>query len=368
MLGSLSLLNNSIFLSVRFIALSCALLYALAAPAQIVLKTSHFILHTSPTAARQGELALQRLEEMRSALSALHGPTWIPANPVQVWIPNSEQEWLKTASSAAEQGIYRSTPRKDWIVVNPSAANFIEVVSHEYVHAVLNRALPNLPTWFAEGICEYYSTLELRYRGSRATVSSGRPPGNRMAWLQGVGTIDLESLAARPLDHNGYARAWAAAYQLWPRFEATPTFPKSIAVPIFSPRIETIELRRPVMHLMAVSPAEVAELELDFAANVRNQVQPPVLRGGDQSAVRAQELFVEGLRLADAGEASRATPLLAEACRLRPSNSTWWHALALAYRDANEIDKAREAVGWALSTALNDSETAAAAILRKALD
>ncbi len=348
-------------------ALFCLLVCAAAAQAQTVLKTLHFTLYVSPAAARQGERAIERLEELRSSLAALRGPTWVPARPLQVWIPATERDWLQIASTPFEQGLYRSGTRRDWIVVNPAASNFIEVVGHEYIHAVLNHARPNIASWLAEGVCDYYATLELRYKGNRAAASSGRPPGNRLAWLRGIERIETEALDMRLREPGGYALAWAAAYALWPNFSDTAAPPKSIVVGDFVPRTETLPLRKPTLRLLAVAPAEIAEMEVEFAGVFGTRSPEPLLSGGDQAALRAQELFVEGLRLSDEGAPAKAAPLLAEACRLRPSNSTWWYALALAHRDANELDQARAAVGWAISTALNQSEREAAATLQRAL-
>jgi len=105
-------------------------------PAPTALPTAY----VSPAAARQGERATERLEELRSSLAALRGPTWVPARPLQVWIPATERDWLQIASTPFEQGLYRSGTRRDWIVVNPAASNFIEVIGHEHIHAVLNHA------------------------------------------------------------------------------------------------------------------------------------------------------------------------------------------------------------------------------------
>ncbi len=336
--------------------------------AQTLLKTAHFSLYSSPKAVRKGERAIERLEELRVVLPALQGAGWIVGKPLQIWIPATVQDWQRIAASDSEQGVYRSGIRKDWIIVNPEAPNFIEVVSHEYVHAVLDHVRPNLPTWLIEGICEYYSTLELSYRGNRAKVSSGRPPGNRLASLRGLKEIDVASMLGSALDSERYARAWGAAYWLWPDFSGAKSLPNSIPISNFVIRTQTLELRRPAVNLLAVSPAELAEFEVEFAQAGLNERLVAALSGGGKAAQQAQEMFIDGLRLADEGDARRAVPLLAEACRLRPSNSTWWHALALAYRDTDEIDKAREAVNLAVSTAVNESERAAATTLKLALN
>ena len=365
MLGKFSFLNNSIFLSVRCAAALCCLLCATSLKAQTALRSPHFILYNNSSTRHLAEQALHRLEQLRSAIQELHGENWAAASPLRIWLPKSESQWRNLAISKSEQGQFISGTRHHWIVANPDATFFLEVISHEYIHAVLYRTLPNLPTWFEEGICEYYSTLELRGKGNRTTAVLGRPPNRRLKELAGLKSIGIIELGGGPLQENGYARAWAAAYHLWPNYKPGSSFPGTIDIGRFPLREFPIGLKLTQTTLNALSPIEMAELEIEFRTAISSG--PPLTTAG-QAANNAQQIFLQGLRLADESNPTAAIPLLEQACNLRPSNSTWWQALALTYKEANQLPQARTAIARAIATAINPSETTAAITLQKSLN
>lgn len=361
MLGNLSLSDNSIFLYVRWIAVlfcfgSAQLL------AQSALRSPNFIFYSSSSNLRPAELGLQRLEQLRSAILALHGPDWAPDKTIRIWLPRTEADWFKIANQSSEQGVFLADQRQDWIIANPAAPNFLEVLSHEYIHAVLHRSLPNLPTWFEEGICEYYSTLTLRNKKNRTEVLLGRPPGRRLQSLRGIDTIRLKDFTQGKLTADAYALAWAAAYQLWPDYKVGKQFPDSVPVGPFPIRTKEIDFKAPTLTLSPLSPTEIRELEIEFASRV-----PAVAIPQGDAASQAESIFLEGLRLSDSGQHQTAAPLLERACTLRPSNSTWWHALALAWIESSQPDKARAALDKAISSATTPQEKAAAEALANRL-
>lgn len=288
---------------------------------------------------------------------------WASSRPLRIWLPSNEAEWRKIASTNAEQGIFLSDSNQDWIIVNPAASNFLEVLSHEYIHAVLHRTLPNLPTWFEEGICEYYSTLVLRRKGNRTEVIVGQPPARHRARLDDLPTVAIAELARQPITIDSYAPAWAAAYHLWPSYKSGDKFPESLKVGPYRTRTIAIAYVSPDKTLSPLSTIELREIEIEF----RN-LFPGLLAAGSFATAEAEKIFLEGLRLSDSSQTKEAIPLLKQACQLRPSNSTWWQALALAYQEDKQFSEARIAIERALVTARNEAETVAARTLQKSLN
>ncbi len=364
MLGKLSFLNNSIFLSVRCRIALCCLLPDTSLRAQTALRSPHFIVYNNSSVPRLAEQSLARLESLRSAIQALHGESWAAASPLRIWLPKNESQWRNLAIHDSEQGQFSTGPAYQWIIVNPKAANFLEVLSHEYIHAVLNQAFPNLPTWFEEGLCEYYSTLELRTKGNRSSALLGRPPNQRLKELGDLRSIDIIELGSEKLKLNAYARAWAAAYYLWPNYEPGAPLPGKIAINDFPLREITIALPSTQSKFSPLSTIEMAELEIEFRTTTPNA--PPLTAAG-QAANNAEQIFLDGLRLADQSNPSAAIPLLEKACNLRPSNSTWWQALALTYKEANQLPEASKAIARAIATASSPSETTSALTLQNSL-
>jgi len=362
MLGNLSLLNNSIFLSVRWIAVLCLSWLAAPVAAQTALRSQHFIFYSNASTVRQAELGLSRLEELRAVILAIHGPDWAPERPLRIWLPRNAADWMKIASDSTEEGVFLSSGRNEWIVLNPAATSYLEVLSHEYMHAVLHRTLPNLPTWFEEGICEYYSTVALRTRIGGTAAIVGRPPGERLKMLRGIDTITLNQLETGMTTTNAYALAWAAAYHLWPEYRPGQTLPKTIPAGPYPMRSIPIQWQPPVVDFSALTPIEISELEVEFL----NQVPRSGLTV-NAPAAKAESIFLEGLRLSDSGKSKESIPLLELACRLRPSNSSWWHALAFAAKEAADVELARQAAAKALATALNPQEKSAAEAIATSL-
>lgn len=348
MLGNLSLRNNSIFLLMRcavvWISFGCFYLEG-----QTALRSENFIILGDTAQPRQIEQGLKRLEMLRAALIALHGPQFTAEAPLYVWIPQNQAAWQRIASRSAEQGWFLSGPRQNWIIINPAAPEWFEVLSHEYVHAVLHHALPNIPTWFEEGICEYYSNLAIPDKIGRVNLVLGRVPSRHATELKGVTQIDVARLK------DDYARAWAAAFHLWPGYKAGDALPATTRGGPFAARRVEIDWQPPKYAAIAVNPTAIAELQVELA-NLLPQLPAP--------ASDAEAKFREGLRLSDLGRNAEAIPLLEAACKERPSNSSWWHALAFAALEAGQLPLGREAIERAIATARNEAERRAAEALK----
>ncbi len=360
MLGKVSSLDNSIFLSVRWAAL-CISLGLLPLHAQSALRSENFIIYSDSSSLKLAEQGLARLELLRTAIQAIDGPDWTPDKTIAVWLPRSESAWRALATRSAEQGMFVSSLRRHWIVVNPATPNFTEVLSHEYVHAVLHHKFPNLPTWFAEGVFEYYSTLTTRGGNANQQIVLGLIPKRHEHVLRNYTSISLKRLRAlETLSAEDYALAWAAAYHLWPTYNDRTQFPDSLRAGPFPPRFTTARIATPPIRTSALSPAEIRSLQIEFANTFAKATAPA-------GAAEAESLFLAGLKLSDEGRNAEAAPLLEKACNLDPSNSTWWHALALAHKELGRIPEARAALLRAMATALNDQEREAAATLLRSL-
>jgi len=307
-----------------------ALIAVFPSNAQTALRSKNFIWYSRNTKIQTAEKSLERLEQLRAAIIAIHGNEWAAQSPLRIWIPSSAEDWRKLTTGNLEQGLFLSGQREDWITANPDAPRLLEVLSHEYIHAVLHQTLPNLPLWFEEGICEYYSTLAIRNKGNSTEVVLGRPPGNLSV----------------------YAREWAAVYHLWPTYKPGQPLPATVpkADGPFPPRIRPIAYSPPVIEFSALSQVEIKELEIAFLNRV------PAARSAGVDTTSAEARFLEGLRLSDSGKPNEAIPLLERACSERPSNSSWWYALALALKEANRKDEAKLAIAKALATANNPTE------------
>lgn len=302
------------------------LFYTVALFGQTALNSEHFsVLSESKDDARSRQI-LERLEELRAGLMQIHGPAWEPKQPIAVWLPGSIEEHRQYATRSDKAGFFQSGLRTGWIVLSPKAEFLMDVLSHEYLHAVLAKVLPGLPWWLEEGLCEYYSTLRYTAKG----IEVGRPPARRLQeWMSLNGS-------AGPFSSAAYAEAWAMVATL----SIEPGFPGRLEKPakVSIPKAKLFPGKRPLMQ--ATRTGNVAELMAHWKG----------------SSDGAQESFLEGSRLLDLGRTAEAIPLLEAALDLRPSNSTWWHSLAFAYGEAGLDEKKKAAAERALATAVNETE------------
>lgn len=95
------------------------------------------------------------------------------------------------------------------------------VIFHEYVHFLVetNFGKYNVPSWFNEGLAEYYSTFQIE---QDQIVKLGYPDGNHLALLGQSKLIPLKELLSNsPRNYGGghgrsifYAQSWALIHYL----------------------------------------------------------------------------------------------------------------------------------------------------------
>lgn len=368
-------IDNSIFLLKRWgLRLLSALVLTLSGGAlagqstsiavSYAAETSHFRIVAPPRAARAAENALRRLEFLRSALIQLHGESWTPKGKVHVWLPENTRAFRQVVQEDYERGLFQSGPRIDWMAVDPGASHFDEVLAHEYLHSVLSWRYPNLPRWIEEGVCDYYASLRLVRQGQLSFLEIGAPPGNRRELLRSSREWDTTALMGKRFPPEAYAWAWAhihvaarestlpdilttARTRRWTKPLAAVEYPLT-RVP--APPQEDISIR-------SLSGNEAAEM----LATVRTALQP------QSGPALGESSFLQGLRLLDDGNPEAAIPLLQEALRLAPSQSSWWLALATAYQESGAAEQRLHATRQALNTAVTEAEKRAAEAAMRAL-
>ena len=95
------------------------------------------------------------------------------------------------------------------------------VIFHEYTHLLINNTFPTVPTWFNEGLAEYYSTFNI---ADDQKVTLGAPISNHVLLLRQSKMLPLRTLFAvdpRSPHYNEtnkqsifYAQSWALMHYL----------------------------------------------------------------------------------------------------------------------------------------------------------
>ncbi len=169
----------------------------------------------------------ERLEQFREVFGRVFPNTKqsMPA-PIVVHVFGSEKAYqpfmpLFNGKRVEVGGYFQQTDGAYYITLSTEAGEHAyPVIFHEYVHLLVGNALAEVPTWFNEGLAEYYSTYQM-FGEREATL--GRVNENHVFALR-ERFIPLTELLAvdhrSPLYNEGdrrgifYAESWALVHYL----------------------------------------------------------------------------------------------------------------------------------------------------------
>src|SRR6267378_6158840 len=128
-----------------------------------------------------------RLEQFREVFSRLF--TNLNVNspvPTTVIVFKYDESYRPFKPNANTAGYFQSGPDVNYITLElakelGSEQDPFAIIFHEYTHLLVNNTSGNVPTWFNEGLAEYYSTLSI---SDDQTVVMGRPIASHVYLLR----------------------------------------------------------------------------------------------------------------------------------------------------------------------------------------
>ncbi len=180
-----------------------------------------------------GERIAERLEDLRAALATATPALVVEGAPVQVIVFRDEAvarayapTWRGLKDDVA--GFFHAGPDRRRLLLVDDQGRTPSVAQHEYIHALLDAALPEAPLWLNEGLAEYFSTFHAESGHARA----GGPVAHHVEWLESHDLIGLPELFAvtqgASAYHEGdrrgtfYAESWLLTHLLLSGREAEP--------------------------------------------------------------------------------------------------------------------------------------------------
>jgi tetratricopeptide (TPR) repeat protein len=140
--------------------------------------------------------------------------------PVRVLQFATTSAYASFRPRASADAFFLGSEAVDYIVLAPAGANRPRTLAHEYAHLVLHSAGLHLPPWFAEGIAEVFSSLDIT---PRASLIGGDLPA-RSQTLRAHALLPLEKLLTMaeddplrtPRDEAAlfYAESWELTHLL----------------------------------------------------------------------------------------------------------------------------------------------------------
>jgi tetratricopeptide (TPR) repeat protein len=167
-----------------------------------------------------------RLEQFREAYTLLfsNAPTK-PLVPTTVIVFKNDNSYKPFKPTSYTAGYFQAGEDINYITLTSErmARNDepFRVIFHEYVHLMVNSTLGTVPTWFSEGLAEYYSSFSIN---DDRKVTLGRVVGNHVLFLRQQKLLPLRTLFG--VDHTSpyynekdqanvfYAQAWALVHYL----------------------------------------------------------------------------------------------------------------------------------------------------------
>jgi len=166
-----------------------------------------------------------RLEQFREVFTRLFpGMKFNTPVPTTVIVFKSDSSYRPFKPNASTVGYFQPGPDVNYITLSTELKgdqNPYNVIFHEYTHLLVNSTVGNAPSWFNEGLAEYYSSFSI---SNDSKVILGRPIANHVYLLRESKMLALPTLFQ--VDHKSpyynerdkqtifYAQSWALIHYL----------------------------------------------------------------------------------------------------------------------------------------------------------
>lgn len=166
-----------------------------------------------------------RLEQFREAFSKLFpGAVLSTPVPTTVMVFKSDSSYGPFKPNPNVSGYFQSGEDVNYITLSAEVRGLqdpFNVIFHEYTHLLVNNTLGNVPTWFSEGLAEYYSTFSM---SEDQKFVLGKPISShvyllrqkKMLPLRALFQVDQKSPYYNERDKQSvfYAESWALLHYL----------------------------------------------------------------------------------------------------------------------------------------------------------
>jgi len=329
----------------RFFAVFLTLLAAMPVHADwLRLRGTHTELLTD-AGEKEGRRALNRLEQIRAVLPASGEDS---GRELRVVLFDSEKEFREYARDETTSGLYLSGLERDYIVTY-AGGELPRVVTHEFVHFLLNQSPVPLPPWFEEGTAELYSNTQINSK----RVRIGKELEAHMNLLLSRPWLTAKQLAAdrpdalpKPKDQEQaenmfYAESWALMHMLnlSPNYrDRLPQFITLLAQGKDGSEAFRTAFGRDFEKALAELPAylkKIRSVQLDIPPPAKYSAAPPEpLSEVDAALLRGDVALRRGL-------AEKARGLFEQAAKEHPDSATAQAGLGMLAMTQNRPGDAR---------------------------
>lgn len=166
----------------------------------------------------------RRLEQFRDVFSRLFSQAKFNSPVPTTVIVFKNDSSYKPFKVGTAIGYFQAGPDVNYITMNAEQRGDqspYQIIFHEYVHLLVNNTMGDVPTWFSEGLAEYYSTFDIDDE-RKAFIGKVIPNHvlylreQKMLPLRTLLTVDQSSPHYNEKDKKGvfYAQSWAFVHFL----------------------------------------------------------------------------------------------------------------------------------------------------------
>ncbi len=327
----------------------------------IELRTPHFVVVTNGSerdarqAAEQFEVIRGVFRQYFKTVSANEQPLVIVAASDESTFRQLLPEALTQKGAAQRSGIYWNGVDKSYIYLRLDMPYV--TIYHEYVHYVMRRLTPKLPTWMVEGLAEFYSNVRIESK----TVWVGAPSANALAILNHQALLPLTTLFAvnasspyyneRSKTSIFYAESWALTHYLMARDWKDNTRRLSDFVDLLGPNVSQADAARRTIGDPAVLEPALNDYVRKLAFTAARVDKPEIQQGATSTRElsEAESLAIRADLVAHQGQYPKAQSMLEESIKLDPKLALAYQVLAFSHYQQRKIVDAEQASAQALS-------------------
>ena len=308
---------------------------------------------------KEGRRALSRLEQIRAILP---GGADASGRELRVVLFDSEKEFREYARSETTAGLYQSGLERDYIVTY-AGGELPRVVTHEFVHFLLNQTPASLPRWFEEGTAELYANAQINAK----RVRIGKEIESHMNLLLSRPWLPAAELAAehpaavrQPQDQEQaenmfYAQSWAFVHMLNLSADYRGQLPQFLQL-LAAGRDMSDAFRtafgRPFDRALADLPAYLKKIR---SVQIGTPPPPPVPLAKADPVPDVESILLRGEVALRRGLAEQARSLFEQAVREHPDSAAAEAGLGMLAMTQNRPGDARRHLERAMQLDAKDS-------------
>ena len=337
-----------------------------AAPAReswIEVRSPHFVAYSDAGEA-EARRTLEAFEAMRNVFNALLPGLKVDLHkPVVVIVAQNEfsmkrfvPDQFAGKDPKRSSGLYLQGRERDYAIVrldvNYQDNQPFAVMFHEYTHAIVHNNFSALPTWFDEGIAEFYGATEIR----SSHVYLGRIPNHHLATLR-QGRMPMGDLFRVTHDSPAYmegsktglfyAQSWVMVHFLFMDEEAQKAGLLRSYLRAYASQSDPLETARQGFGDLGKLDERLARYSARLSFRYLDAPLKVALSDKDFSARpvgEAEALVVRAELLAQSGKTDEAQALLEQAKALAPGLPQVQAGLGLAALRKADWTEARRAL------------------------